>query len=218
MVLFGTNDFIMFGTNWGGAIFRHDWMVCLGFGICALATKRPMLAGVLFAAAASFRAFPGLALVGVLIPPSWEVVEQVYRRRRLPSVDDLHRAFAPAWPVMVGAGVTLSALFTYSCLVLSPEAWKDWYAKIGILHADAHINTVSLRALIAGETVREPVMAARRPLILVATLVFSGSIALAARKKLLHQGGRRRPDAPAGADEPGQLLPPPGLPLPALRS
>ncbi|MCS6902096.1 MAG: hypothetical protein RMJ98_02565, partial [Myxococcales bacterium] len=77
---------------------------------------------------------------------------------------------------------------TYSCLVLSPGAWKEWYAKIGILHADAHINTVSLQALIAGETVREPVIVARRPLILVATLLFSGAIGIAARKKTLHQG------------------------------
>lgn len=188
MVLFGTNDFIMFGTNWGGAIFRHDWLVCLGFGVCALATRRPMLAGALFATAASFRAFPGLALVGVLIPPSWALLEGAWSRRALPSLDEAREIFRPTWPVMLGAGVALSLLFTYSCVVLSPGAWKDWYAKIGILHADAHINTVSLQALLAGETVRPSVIAARRPLILAATLLFSAAIALVARKKPLHQG------------------------------
>jgi hypothetical protein len=73
-------------------------------------------------------------------------------------------------------------------VVLSPAAWKDWYAKIRILNADAHANTVSLQALIAGETVRPAVLAARRPLIWLSMLGFSAAIALAARKKPLHQG------------------------------
>lgn len=187
MVLFGANDFIMFGTNWGGAIFRHDWLVCLGFGVCALATRRPALAGALFAAAASVRAFPGLALIGVLIPPSWALLEEALARRALPTVAELRKTFRPAWPVMLAAGVTLALLFAYSCVVLSPDAWRDWYAKVRILHADSHMNTVSLQALLAGETVREPVIAARRPLIWLATLGFTAAILLVGRKKSPHQ-------------------------------
>ena len=27
MVVFGANDFVMYGTNWGGATLRHDWLM-----------------------------------------------------------------------------------------------------------------------------------------------------------------------------------------------
>lgn len=40
IVLFGANDFHMFGSNWVGATLRHNWMAYIGLGICALATKR----------------------------------------------------------------------------------------------------------------------------------------------------------------------------------
>lgn len=188
MVLFGCNDFIMYGTNWGGAIFRHDWLVCLGFGICALATKRYWLAGAVLAAAAAFRAFPGLALIGVLFPPAWVVLENAIAKRARPTLEDLKQAAGPAIEVILGATITLVVLFAYSNLVLSPAAWKDWAFKIKILNADAHVNSVSLQALIAGETIRDPVLAARRPEIVVAMIAFVGAILALARKRPLHQG------------------------------
>jgi hypothetical protein len=187
MVLFGCNDFIMYGTNWGGAIFRHDWLVCLGFGICALATKRSRLAGVLLAMAAAFRAFPGLALIGVFFPAAWVLLEQTIERRALPSFEDAKKAAAPALQVTLAAIVALVVLFGYSVLVLSPAAWTDWVAKIRILNADAHVNSVSLQALLAGETIRNHVIAQRRPEIWTAIVVFVVAILATARKRPLFQ-------------------------------
>lgn len=187
-VLFGCNDFIMYGTNWGGAIFRHDWLVALGFGICALATRRWWLAGAVLAAAAAFRAFPGLALIGVLFPPLWVIAERAIAKRGLPTLDDVKAAAGPTIQVVLAASITLLVLFAYSNAVLSTAAWKDWFFKIKILNADAHVNSVSLQALIAGETIRDPIIAARRPQIAIAMILFVGAILGLARRRTLHQG------------------------------
>ncbi|HEU5075961.1 MAG TPA: hypothetical protein VFU02_17325, partial [Polyangiaceae bacterium] len=75
MVIFGANDFIMYGSNWGGATLRHDWMAYLALGACALKRRRYALAGVLLALATSMRAFPALALVALSFPVAWWVIE-----------------------------------------------------------------------------------------------------------------------------------------------
>src|SRR5262249_3678953 len=62
MVVFGANDYIMYGSNWGGATLRHDWLAYLALGACALRRERWTLAGVLLALATMIRAFPALAL------------------------------------------------------------------------------------------------------------------------------------------------------------
>ncbi|MCC6522551.1 MAG: discoidin domain-containing protein, partial [Polyangiaceae bacterium] len=33
LLVFGATDFYMYGSNWGGATLRHDWMVALGLGL-----------------------------------------------------------------------------------------------------------------------------------------------------------------------------------------
>ena len=47
MVIFGSNDFIMYGTNWAGSTLRHDWLAYLGLGACALKRERYALGGAL---------------------------------------------------------------------------------------------------------------------------------------------------------------------------
>ena len=39
MVVFGSNDFIMYGTNWAGSTLRHDWLAYLGLGACAVKSE-----------------------------------------------------------------------------------------------------------------------------------------------------------------------------------
>src|SRR6185436_2329200 len=68
MVIFGANDFIMFGTNWAGSTLRHDWLAYLGFAACALKRQRWALGGALLAFATMIRAFPVLALMAAALP------------------------------------------------------------------------------------------------------------------------------------------------------
>ena len=68
MTVFGANDLYMFGTDWGGATLRHDWLAALGLAACALARRRWTAAGILIGLATMIRAFPIIALVGVGAP------------------------------------------------------------------------------------------------------------------------------------------------------
>src|SRR5690606_12509214 len=61
LIVFGANDFYMFGSNWAGATLRNDWMVYLGLGVCAFRAKRYRLGGALLALSALIRAFPAIA-------------------------------------------------------------------------------------------------------------------------------------------------------------
>src|SRR5690606_22890561 len=71
MVVFGANDFIMYGTNWGGATLRHDWLMYIGLGACALRRERWALGGFFLALSTMIRAFPILTLVAATFPALW---------------------------------------------------------------------------------------------------------------------------------------------------
>jgi len=182
MVIFGANDFIMYGSNWGGATLRHDWMAYLAFGACALKRHRFGWAGVLLALATSMRAFPALALVCLSFPLAWWFLEYVKLHRRLPTQGEIWRSQRPVFVVAFSAALTLGVLFIASSLTLGVEAWGDWYVKVGQLSGDPHGNHISLRSLIAGwDGDQGLVLADRKPMFLLAVVFYVGAVFAACR-------------------------------------
>src|SRR5690606_29877499 len=79
LIVFGANDFYMFGSNWAGATLRNDWMVYLGLGACAFQAKRYRLGGALLALSALIRAFPAIALLALGVPVAYYLFQTVRR-------------------------------------------------------------------------------------------------------------------------------------------
>lgn len=188
MVVFGANDFIMFGTNWAGATLRHDWLVYLGLGACALRVKRFRLGGVLLALATAIRAFPLFALAGVGLPAAWWLVERTMKERRVPRLGEIVKEQRDTVRVLVAAAATLVVLVVVSSAVLGAHSWIAWWAKVNLLDADAHVNPVSLRTVLAGSgPERLRVLAERTPMYWGALAAFFVLVCVAARKKPLEQ-------------------------------
>ncbi len=150
MVVFGANDFYMYGTNWGGATLRLDWMVYLGLALCALRKERWALGGVLLALSCMIRVVPMIAFVFVLAPALWWVRIYWVDHGRRPTVKELWKAQAPTLRVMAGAAGCVVVLFLLSSALFSFGAWVDWAHKIVLLSKGEHLNHVSLRTLIGG--------------------------------------------------------------------
>ncbi|MEZ4226423.1 MAG: hypothetical protein R3B13_36090 [Polyangiaceae bacterium] len=184
MVLWGANDFYMFGTNWAGATLRHDWMAYLAFGLCALRKERWALAGFFLAASAMIRAFPALALVALGIPVGYWLAKRIREKRGLPSWAEFRRAQAPFLRVALAATLTVLGLMLVSSLVLSFDAWGEWLHKVNLLNRDPHVNHVSWRGLVAGpdgEHIR--IWRGRMPLYIAGVALYAGLIILAARRR-----------------------------------
>jgi hypothetical protein len=184
MVVFGANDFIMYGTNWGGATLRHDWLAYLGLAACAMKQQRWWLGGALLGLSTMIRAFPALALCGVLIPPLWRVAESIVRTRRLPRLGDILRAEQPSVRIAAAWAATLAVTFGLSLLVFPLDAWADWYIKVNQLSIDPHPAAIGLRSLIAGWEGDQPRILHSRSVLYVAAICFYlALIAIAARRK-----------------------------------
>jgi hypothetical protein len=182
MVIFGANDFIMYGTNWAGATLRHDWLAYIALGACAAKSGRYLLGGALFALSASIRAFPALTVVGATIPALWWIVEYWQRHKRWPSLATIRAEQMPVIRILIGAVVTGVVLFAFSAIVISADAWIDWASKVGQLSSDSHANHISLRSLIAGWEEQGSTLRARMPLYLGSMLCYVGAVAIAARR------------------------------------
>jgi hypothetical protein len=148
-VVFGATDFYMFGTNWVGATLRHDWMVGLGIGLCALRRERWVLAGALIAWAAMIRAFPALALAGLMLPAFWWMRAYRDRQGRWPSVARWRSRQSGVVQVVLGASVCACGWLVLSASMLGVDAWTGWMHKISLLAQGPHVNHVSLRALVS---------------------------------------------------------------------
>lgn len=168
MVVFGANDYIMYGSNWAGATLRHDWLMYLALAACALKLGRPAMGGALIAAASMIRAFPILALAGVAMPMGWTILAHLRTHHRLPSLQTLRAEHREIERVFLGAAVTIALLFGLSSLVLSPGAWPEWFGKASQLSAQAHPADISFRSFVGGwgET-QAPTLNARLPVILL---------------------------------------------------
>lgn len=188
LIVFGANDFYMFGSNWGGATLRHDWMVYLGLGACALKTQRWALGGALLALSALIRAFPAIALIALAAPLVWWAVDHFRKTQRLPTLSELlaeHRWFVRT---AYGAAGCAAVVFLFSSAVLGLEAWPLWVKKIASFTSDPHVNHVSLLTVTSGSEGNQAlVRASRMPFHVAATAVYVGLAAWVARRAAPHQ-------------------------------
>jgi len=189
MTVFGANDFIMYGTNWGGATLRHDWLAYIGFGACALRRERFALGGALLGLSTMIRVFPAFSIVGAALPAFLRLSEQVARERRVPPLKELIAKERGTVRMLIGAGATMVITVAVSALVLSPESWPDCLKKISQLSADSHPASIALRSLIGGwEDNQANVIRNRLPLFLTASTLYVGLVGLAARRRRIDQG------------------------------
>ena len=149
IVLFGANDFHMFGSNWVGATLRHDWMAYIGLGICALATKRWCQAGALLAMASLIRAFPAFLLITLTFPAFAWAYEFYRDQERLPKWADIRAAQEPLVRVAKSASITVGAALVLTTLFLGASCWPQWWHKVNLLERDPHTNHESLRMFLS---------------------------------------------------------------------
>ena len=141
VIVFGATDLYMFGTDWAGATLRNDWMAALGLGVCALKVRRWYLGGALLAYAGMIRAFPGIAVMGLAVPPLWWLYDQ--RASEADAARFRARARGDAARDWRRRGHRV-ALVALSSAVLSPSAWVGWAKKAAVLTSGYHVNHVSL--------------------------------------------------------------------------
>jgi hypothetical protein len=183
-VVFGANDFYMFGSNWAGATLRHDWMAYLALGACALKRERWMLGGALLAWSAMIRAFPAFALVGAALPAAWWIGEHYLRHKKLPSIAQFRKEQEPILKIAAGAAICVGAFFLLSVALFGAGAWSEWLAKVAILDRDPHTNHVSLRGLVAGnDAMHLFTLNARMPLFVTLVALSALLVVAAARGK-----------------------------------
>ncbi len=188
VVIFGANDFYMFGSNWAGATLRHDWMVYLALGLCALKTKRWTLGGVLLTLSAAIRVFPAFAMVGVGLAFGWQLYDHYRENGKLPTWPQLLEDYQPQVKTIAGAAVCAVAAFLFSSLVLDFSSWPECIRKITILDHDPHVNDVSLRAVVAGVNHLQLVsLGHRAPLHFGLIVLYALGVLAAVRNKPLDQ-------------------------------
>jgi F5/8 type C domain len=185
-IIFGANDFYMFGTCWAGATLRHDWLAYLAMGISALRLERYKLAGALLMLSGLIRAFPFFALVGVSLPAFWWVAERIRENKKLPTVAEFRQEHKALLQVALGATLTGVVLFLAASLMFGFHSWVEWFHKVALLQRDPHVNHVSLRALIAGpDGIHNRLLAARTNVFVAAIAAFSIMVLAGARRKNL---------------------------------
>jgi hypothetical protein len=188
VVIFGANDFYMFGSNWAGATLRHDWMVYLALGLCALKTKRWTLGGVFLAMSAAIRAFPAFAMVGVGMAFGWQLYDYYRREGKLPTWPQILEDYQPQVKTIFGALGCAVVVFIFSSLVFDVHAWGEWIKKVQILDHDPHVNDVSLRAVVAGVNHLQLVsLGQRAPLHFGLIALYAAGVVIAVRNKPLDQ-------------------------------
>lgn len=154
--VFGAMDFYMFGTNWFGAALRHDWLALWCLGLAALKKEKFAVAGGLFAWSALIRAFPALTFFTLAIPPVWDGVAALARRRF--SLRAWAKTHEGVLRVALGAAVFGGALFLASLAMFGPSAWTEWYRKVSMLNADGHLNNLAVKTYVVAHKVGYPVV------------------------------------------------------------
>jgi len=187
MTVFGATDLYQFGTNWGGATLRHDWLVLLAFAACALRRERWRLAGALLGAGTMLRVVPAVGLLGIGAPAlAWLIAR--WARGPRPSLRALLDENRAAVRVAGAAVVTMVAIFLVSGALYSFGAWVDWWARIKAINEDLATNEVDLRMLIAGvDQTAGALLRDRRPLFVLALLSTVALVVAMARKRPLDE-------------------------------
>jgi hypothetical protein len=188
VVVFGANDFYMFGSNWAGATLRHDWMAYLAFGLCALRLRWWGIGGAFLALSALIRAFPAFALVWAAVPAVFWYVDRWRADRSPPTLRELWRTQQPLFRMAIGAALCVAFFFVLSSAMFSFDAWTEWLAKVRLLDRDPHVNHISLRALVAGSgPLQLSILRARMPIFLGAAALIVIVLAVLSRGKPLDQ-------------------------------
>jgi hypothetical protein len=209
VVLFGATDFYQFGSNLVGSTLRQDWLVALGFGACALKTGRRFLGGFLMAYGGLIRAFPAVAAMFLAVPVLWFIIDYFLEHRRLPGAAAVRAGQAATLRAIAGASAGVVALMAISSAMFGVhDGWGTWIKKISIHATGPSTNNVGLRNVLswrpwnaAGALFRRDrpdpwgdwhrlqieSFAQLRPLFYLLNLVAFGLVALACRKRPLHQ-------------------------------
>lgn len=168
LIVFGANDFYMFGSNWAGATLRNDWMVYLGLGACALKTERYRTGGALLAMSALIRAFPAVALLALGVPVLHAALVDYRKEEKLPSVRELYRRHRWFFETALGAAVCALVSVGTSSLILGADSWPLWVDKISSFTASPHVNHISLLTVVAGSEGRQADVLAQRSMVFYA--------------------------------------------------
>jgi hypothetical protein len=204
LVVYGASTFPWFGSNWAGSTLRNDWMVALGFGACALATRRWMVGGALLAAAAMIRAFPAVAVFFLAVPALWWLYGIIRQERRLPSIGRIEVEQRPILRTLAGALACVVVLTAVTAADFGPEhSWGQWSRKVAKHSTKPNVNHVGLRTVFAwspSTTLRAlpqtggdwsveqlRTLNARRPLFSLAVALFALLAVFAARGADLRQ-------------------------------
>jgi len=173
LIVFGANDFYMFGSNWAGATLRNDWMVYLGLGVCALKSERFKLGGALLAMSALIRAFPAIALLALGVPLVQAVITLYAREKRWPSVREVYDDQRWFFDTALGATICVLVSVVGSSLVMGADSWPLWAHKISSFTDSPHVNHLSLLTVVAGsEGHQATVLAQRAPAMMILTGLF----------------------------------------------
>jgi len=149
-VLWGTSDFYSFGSNLMGATLRQDWLVALGFGVCALKSGRLVWGGALLAYAGLVRAFPSEAALFLAVPLVWFAVDTWREHRRMPRLAELRTAQRPALRALGGAVLcVVGALLLTSVLFGVGDTWGAWHQKTEIHESNPSSNNLGLHNIVA---------------------------------------------------------------------
>jgi hypothetical protein len=187
MVVFGANDFIMYGTNWAGATLRHDWLAYIALGACAIKRERWLLGGALLGLASMIRAFPVLCLLGVSLPALWRGAAQWRETRRRPSLRELSARERDTLRVLLGAAIAMLLTFATAALVFPLDVWAEWFFKVRQLDSDPHPASVALRNLVADWRDQARILSARWPVYVSLIALYTALCGLAARQLRLEQ-------------------------------
>jgi hypothetical protein len=182
MVVFGANDFIMYGTNWAGATLRHDWLAYIALGACALRRERWLLGGALLGLASMIRAFPVVCLLGVCLPALWRCGERWRETRRAPGLRELLARERDTLRVLVGAAVIMLLAFAVTAVMFPLDVWGEWFAKVRQVESDPHPAIISLRNLVADWRDQARMLAARWPVYASLLAFYTALCGLAARR------------------------------------
>ncbi|MCH2110192.1 MAG: hypothetical protein MK135_12760, partial [Polyangiaceae bacterium] len=172
LVIFGANDFYMFGSNWGGATLRNDWMVYLGLGVCALKAERYRLGGAMLALSALIRAFPAMTLLALGLPLLHYIFDYRFSEKKWPTLRSIYDE--QRWFFQTAAGATLMVIFAvaFSSLVLGFDSWALWVKKISSFTSSAHVNHISWLTVAVGSEGNQKFVLGQR------VLLYSTGVAL----------------------------------------
>lgn len=165
LVIYGANDFYMFGSNWAGATLRNDWMVYLGLGVCALKVGRFHLGGAFLALSALIRAFPAITLLALGVPVLHYLSVYFQEKGKLPSWSKIWKDQKWFFQAAIGATACVVFCVVASSMIMGWDSWPLWVKKISSFTASPHVNHISLLTMVAGSEGRQAEVLHQRGLV-----------------------------------------------------